>query len=70
MWYREKNRYRDKKRSNAKALWKNGAVVLYVVLFCLSCKWNYRGNGKLIVTAVDVGQGDCLYIRTLPEDII
>ena len=64
MWYREKNRYRDKKRSNAKALWKNGAVVLYVVLFCLSCKWNYRGNGKLIVTAVDVGQGDCLYIRT------
>ena len=43
-------------------LW--AGVLLYGVLFCIGTKLGHGLPGTMKVTAVDVGQGDCFYIRT------
>lgn len=40
------------------------SVFLYGIVFCLGCALGHGKPGELTITAIDVGQGDGLYIRT------
>lgn len=50
--------------SGWKGIWKSMCLILYGALFCLGTAWSHGKTGELNITAIDVGQGDSLYVRT------
>lgn len=63
---KEQGRQKQKpgKDSWSGKLWKSTCVILYGIVFCLGCVWGHGKPGEVKITAIDVGQGDGLYVRT------
>ncbi len=39
-------------------------VILHSIVFCVGCVWGHATPGELKITAIDMGQGEGLYIRS------
>lgn len=57
--YRRKVRWQEKCKKISSI-----CIVVHIAMFCLGCRWSQGKQGELKVVAIDVGQGDGLYVRT------